>query len=229
MSSIVTIGHRGAAGYVAENTLASFEKAISLGVDMVELDVRRCKTGELMVIHDDKIARTTNGRGMVHNLTLEQLRQFQTKNKQLIPTLAEVFDLVNRRAVINIELKVAGIAQRAEALVTSYVKEKGWSYDDFIISSFQHKELIALKEYNPQIRRAPLFERLPRDFSATIATIAPYAINPSYRTVTPAMVEMLHQQGIKIFVWTVNKEKQIKKMVALGVDGIISDYPDRVK
>jgi glycerophosphoryl diester phosphodiesterase len=230
MRKFLIIGHRGAAGTMPENTLASFNKAIALGVDMVELDVQRCKTGELVVLHDDNVRRTTNCKGFVREMTLEQVQQCRIGFRgDTIPTLEEVFKLVNRRVAINIELKMLGTALLAGELVTRYVNEYGWSYEDVVISSFQHKELAVLKEAYPYIRRAPVFERVPQSFAPIIKLLSPYAVVLNYRTVTPAIMDEVHNAGVGVYVWTVNKEKQIRKMIALGVDGIISDYPERLK
>jgi len=135
------IGHRWAAGYEPENTLASFKKAIDLNVDMIELDVYLCKTGELVVLHDPKVDRTTNGIGYIEEKTFEEVRNLDAGKGEKIPTLKEVFELTNRKVKINIELKWAGTAKPVSKLIKEYVENKWREYDDFMISSFDHYEL----------------------------------------------------------------------------------------
>jgi glycerophosphoryl diester phosphodiesterase len=128
---MLKIGHRGAKGYVAENTLASFQKAIELGADGIELDVHLCQSGEVVVIHDDTIERTTSGKGFVKDYSATELKAFG------IPTLMSVFELVNKKCFINVELKTYETADKVAELIEQYVAEKDWKYEDFIVSSFE--------------------------------------------------------------------------------------------
>jgi glycerophosphoryl diester phosphodiesterase len=115
------IGHRGASGYEPENTLRSFQKAIDLGVEMIELDVYTCKSGELVVMHDDKVNRTTNGNGYVFNMTLTELKTLDAGKGEKVPTLVEVFDLINKKIAINVELKGEGTAESTAELIQKYI------------------------------------------------------------------------------------------------------------
>ena len=133
---MLRIGHRGACGYEPENTLRSFNHAIQLGVDIVELDVHICQSGEIMVIHDIKVDRTTNGTGFVGDKTLDELKTLDAGKGEQIPTLQEVLDQINRRVKVNIELKGNSTAKPVLKLLEKYIKEAGWSYNDFLISSF---------------------------------------------------------------------------------------------
>lgn len=222
------IGHRGASGHSHENTLASFDMAIKYGVDMIELDVHVCKTGEVVVIHDKTVNRTTNGIGLVHHMTLAELKLLRIGKEDRIPLLSEVFDLVDRRIAINIELKGKDTASAVSELITHYVTAKGWQYDDFLVSSFHHTQLAAIKACNTQIPRAFLLERSPRNLATIIELFSPAAINLNFKRVKQAFVDKVHQAGIKVIVWTVNDEKDIQRMTNFGVDGIITDYPDRL-
>ena len=138
---MIKIGHRGAKGFIAENTLESFQKALDLGVDAVELDVHLCASGELVVFHDFTVDRMTNGSGEVHKMTLSELKALKVSNQYEIPTLTEVFDLIDRKCWINVELKGHETAQAAVEIIEKYTSEKGWQYEDFIVSSFQKEEL----------------------------------------------------------------------------------------
>ena len=140
------IGHRGAPGYEPENTLRSFEKAISMGVDMVELDVHKCKSGELVVIHDKKVNRTTNKKGFVKNKNLQQLKTLDAGKKEKIPTLKEVLDFINKRVKINIELKGPKTTEAVLKLIEEYINKKKWKYSQFIISSFDSRKIKKLSK-----------------------------------------------------------------------------------
>jgi glycerophosphoryl diester phosphodiesterase len=222
MNKVLVIGHRGAAGYAPENTLASFEKAIALGVDMIELDVHLAKTGELVVIHDKTVRRTTAVAGRVKDMTASSMQALG------IPLLSEVFDLVQRRVKINIELKGDHTAWPVGQLIEHYVKDKGWQYSDFLVSSFDRSQLLTLYHRYPAIPRAALLSRLPRSLPSLLARLAPYTINMNVEQVTQGFIEQVHLAGIKLYVWTVNDPHTISQMTAWGVDGIFSDYPDRI-
>ncbi len=120
---MLKIGHRGAMGYAPENTLGSFAKALELGVDGIELDVHVCKSGEVVVIHDERVDRTTNGKGQVKEMTLKELKELDAGKGERIPTLEEVLDFVDRRAFIDIELKAEGIGNSVADIVRKYIQE----------------------------------------------------------------------------------------------------------
>lgn len=222
---VIKIGHRGAMGYEPENTLLSFEKALELNVDMIELDVHRCKTGELVVIHDDKINRTTNGRGYIAKETVEELRSLDAGKGQKIPTLQEALDLVDRKAKLNIELKGKGTAKAVFDVIENYVKKKGWSYNDFFISSFNHNELLEFSKLNQDVKLGVLVKKAPTYFTERFKV---HSINLDINCISKKLVDDIHKRGMKIFVWVVNDFEDIKRMRGLGVDGIFSDYPDRL-
>ncbi len=227
-ASMLIIGHRGACGHKPENTLSSFAKAIELGVDMIELDVWQCASGELVVFHDHKVDRMTNGTGYITQKTLDELKALKIRGSELIPMLEEVFDLVTRKIKICIELKGPGTAQPVAELIMRYVDTKGWSYDDFVVSSFDHYELRVCKKACLNIRTGAHMYGIPIGFGsfayqagADIALISIYFINKEF-------VDDIHARGIQVFVCIVNAPEDAYLMKVLGVDGIMSDYPDRV-
>ncbi len=154
MRNFSCIGHRGAKGLEPENTLRSIRRALDLGVDGVEIDVYFVD-GQLVVIHDDTLERTTNGRGRVEEQSFDYLRSLDAGKGEKIPTLCEVFETVNRRAFINIELKGRNTAMPVFELIEEYCDSKGWKKEDFLVSSFDHRELGKLKSRG--IRLGPLF------------------------------------------------------------------------
>ena len=225
---VLKIGHRGAMGYESENTLRSFKKAIELKVDMVELDVHVCKSGELVVIHDDRVDRTTDGKGYVSEKSAQELRKLDAGKGDKIPTLREVLDFIDRRVKVNIELKGEGTAKPVSKLVEEYVSMKDWSYEDFLISSFNYNELIEFSKLNPKVKIGFLITYVPSGFLELAEKINAHSVNISMEFVNERFVQDAHKRGIKVFVWKVNDIEDIEKMVALGVDGIFSDFPDRL-
>ena len=154
-------GHRGARGHEPENTVRSVRCAIELGADGVEVDVYFVD-GELVVIHDDTLKRTTNGHGRVMKKSFTYLRSLDAGLGEKIPTLAEIFNAVNCRAVINVELKGPHTAAPVAALITEYVKQRGWNFDDFLVSSFDHAQIQKVKQSGPKILVVALFDKTPR-------------------------------------------------------------------
>ena len=222
MNSILKIGHRGAKGYEAENTLASFQKAIDLGTDGIELDVHLCQSGELVVIHDDTIERTTSGKGFVKDYSAAELQAFG------IPTLMSVFELVNQKCFINVELKTFETADKVVELIEQYVAEKGWKYEDFIVSSFDWNAIQQVHFLNDKI---PIGVLTNTDLELALAFakfIKAYSIHPYYHLLTPENVANMKSKNFKIYPWTVNEPEDIIFVKSLNIDGIITDFPDRV-
>lgn len=217
-------GHRGAASYEPENTLRSFEKAIELGVDQIELDVHLSKDNELIVIHDEKLDRTTNGKGYVKDFTLAELKKFDAGKGEVIPTLREVFELVkNKDIVLQVELK----SQNSEVAAIKLIEE--YNYDDrVILISFHPKMLKNAKTINPRIKTGILVGDDLIDPIQLIKRTRADRIHINFRRVTKKLVNHLHKKGIKIIVWTVDDPEDIEKMIKLGVDGICSNKPDLV-
>ncbi|MEW5676873.1 glycerophosphodiester phosphodiesterase family protein [Flavobacterium enshiense] len=222
------IGHRGAKGYVAENTLESFQKALDLGVDAIELDVHISACGEVVVFHDFTVDRMTNGSGEVHKLTLAQLKNLTVAEAFQIPTLAETFDLIDRKCWINVELKGHGTAEPACRLIEIYVTERGWQYGDFVISSFQKEELERAKAINANIRLATLSQASVEQALEWADELSAYAIHPHFSLLTDDNIAEAKRKGYRINVWTVNHDEDIQRLEAYNIDGIISDFPDRL-
>ena len=228
MDKILKIGHRGASGYEPENTLIAFQKAIDLKADGIELDVHLSSDGVLVVIHDETIDRTTNGKGEVNKMTLQELKSFTSENKQKIPTLIEVFDLVNRRCFINIELKGIGTSKPVNELINHYILDKNWNNNDFLISSFDWKMLEEFHLLNPKIRVGVLTEEAIEEALAFAKKIKAFSIHPDYQLLSKENVALLHENGFEVFTWTVNSKEAIQKIKSFHVNGIISNFPDRI-
>jgi glycerophosphoryl diester phosphodiesterase len=202
-------------------------KALELGADGIEVDVHFVDS-ELIVIHDDTLRRTTNGSGRVADKSFAELRALNAGFGERIPTLPEVFETVAHRAVINVELKGPGTATPVAALIGDYVRQRGWRWEEFIVSSFDHSQIKQAKQIAPELRTAALIKSVPRSQAAFAEELGAYSVNSSKRCVTPTLVADAHRRGLKVFVYTINQPKEIAHMTALGVDGVFSDFPDRV-
>lgn len=228
MQSILKIGHRGAKGHVAENTLESIQKALEFKVNAIEIDVHRCKSGELVVIHDFTLDRTTNGSGEVAKKTWEELQQLLVAEKYRIPLLEEVLDLIKGKCSINIELKGLNTAEGTAQIIKKLVSGKSWNYDDFIVSSFQKNELFNMRLLDKQIPLAVLSKASVSEAIELGKLLNANAIHPSLGIITRDNVKAAHYAGFKVNVWTVNEPQDIERMKGFGVNGIISDFPDRL-
>lgn len=228
MNQILKIAHRGASGYEPENTLISFQKAIDLNADGIELDVHLSSEGNLMVIHDQTIDRTTNGKGEVNKMRLQDLKKIRIATSNEIPTLIEVLDLVNRQCFINIELKGFDTAKPVFELISQYIKHKNWQYNDFLISSFDWKMLEEFQKLTSKIRIGVLTEESIDEAVAFAKKTIAYSINPDYKLLNQENVVLMREAGFAIFPWTVNSAEAIRKIKSLNVDGIISNFPDKL-
>ncbi|HRZ85236.1 MAG TPA: glycerophosphodiester phosphodiesterase family protein [Candidatus Paceibacterota bacterium] len=225
---VLKIAHRGAKGYGEENTINAFRKALTMDIDAIELDIRKCKTGELIVIHDETVERTTNGRGLVTEKTFSEIRKLRTKDNQFIPTLQESLDVIDKKTKVAIELKVKDIAEPISRIIKDYVKNKGWNYNDFIIFSFHRKELHKFHSLVPEVPIVLLilFTKISHMKFVKKENVFGFGIN--FSRVSKRFIRKAHERNIKVFTYTLNQPRIIKRAKKIGVDGIISDYPDRI-
>ncbi|WNM63886.1 glycerophosphodiester phosphodiesterase [Candidatus Nitrospira neomarina] len=220
---LLRIGHRGAAGHAPENTLAALELAIKYGVDMVEFDVRRTADGALVLLHDDSVDRTTNGVGKIEELSLSVLRALDAGGGERIPLLEEALACLSGRAGAMIELKVRGIAADVCALV------KAADFQGTVIyASFFHEELLPVRRLIGDAFTLALIEDVPIPFTAFATAAQATHVGVALNVVTPALVQALQAKDIKVFVYTVDEPDDIARMKRLEVDGIISNFPDRI-
>jgi len=227
MKKLLCFAHRGASGHEPENTLSAVEKAIDLGADWIEVDVYAVER-ELIVIHDERLDRTTNGTGLVMDTTLEYLRSLDAGKGQRVPTLREVFDCVDRRAGINVELKGSETAGLVVSLINEYVTAWKWCSDQFIVSSFHRRELGKVKKLDPDIRIGIVIGGFHRPYKKFVTQFITYSVHPRIDFVNADFVRSAHERGLKVFVYTVNHPEDIARMAAVGVDGIFTDFPERV-
>jgi glycerophosphoryl diester phosphodiesterase len=225
---MLKIAHRGAKGYEPENTLKAFQKALDLNADGIELDVHLSADGHIIVIHDETIDRTTNRKGFVNTLSLTKLKSFLIDDQYEIPTLNEVFDLTDKKCLINIELKGVGTSNKVVSLIEEYILDKNWNYEHFIISSFDWNYLEEVRNLNPNIAIGVLTEENLDTALAFAEKIKARAIHPDYHLLNPENVSEMQGKGFLVLPWTVNVKEDIQKIKSFKVDGIISDFPDKL-
>ena len=225
-SNLVCFAHRGASGYEPENTIRSFSRALELGAKWIECDVRAVE-GELVIFHDRTLSRLTGTQGNVNDLDLATLRSLKVKGTEPIPLLSELVELTRNKASLQLELKGSGTGERTAQYLNTLL-EKGWRSDDFLVSSFDHEELVACKKVAPSIPVGILLYGYPINTPEIARAIGAYSVHLNVDMVTPKRVSTLHQAGYKVFVYTVNEPSDIQAMRAIGVDGVFSDFPDRV-
>jgi len=213
-------------GHAPENTLLSFKKALELGANCVEADVYYVDN-HLVVFHDDRLERTTNGSGYLLDHDFDTLRSLDAGEGEKIPTLGELFETVDLKAGVNIELKGPGTARPVVEFIATR-RKYGWRDDLILVSSFNHSRLEAVRRMDPRIRLGVLISGPPGDAAAIAVGLGAYSVHLSLRSADKTFVDDAHFRGLRVFVFTVNDPDHIRRMEALGVDGVFTNYPERV-
>lgn len=228
----IIIGHRGAKGLAPENTLSAFMTAAELNIDGVEFDVQRTQDGHLIVFHDENVARTTDGSGLVETLSLETIKTLDAGRRfaprfegERIPTLREAFEFLRQtRLLLFIELKEPWRYPGIEAELVRLLRE----YDlveRVQVRSFYHDALHTIYHLDPEIALSGLWlDRLPSDEEVTFKTINAY-----YQLYTPENLAHIHRRGQMATAWVVNDVGAARPLIAAGIDGLTTDYPDRLR
>ncbi len=247
------IAHKGASGSAPENTLAAFQKALDLGVDMIELDVRHTKDSEVIVFHDQLLDRTTNGKGDVHDFTLAEIKELSagmwgewardsTFANERVPTLKEALDLINGQCKVLIEVKHMDHALYHDFALklVDVIREEKDGFEWCILQSYEDDYLIEAKEYEPRVQTKKLL--VGEDSTPLLAFYVETrvhlgrggkemplaALNPHYETLSPRRIFRMHSRGYKVYTYPVNERDDMIKMLNMGVDGIITDFPSRL-
>lgn len=236
--SVQTVAHRGASGYAPENTMAAFEKAVKMKADYFELDVQLTKDGELIVIHDTSVDRTTDGSGKVKNMTLEELKRLDAGSwfgeefaGEKLPTLGEVLDAYRGKSGILIELKspslYPGIEEKVAAELAKRHMDKP-NNNKIIVQSFDHDSVETFHSILPSVPTGVLVSYTMSDEG--LSEVSGYAdyVNPGMWLITSDYVERIHKNGMEAQTWTVRDRESVEPLLETGVDGIITDYPDYV-
>lgn len=222
----ICFAHRGASGTTPENTLLSFSRALELGARWIELDLRVVE-GELVVFHDRTLKRRAGVAGIIEKQSLATLRTLDVGEGERIPLFSEVLALTKGRARLQVELKGQGTGE-VTAHVLNDLTSQGWAPDTFLVSSFDHEEMATFTRLAPTIPVGLLLYGYPLNALSMARTLKAYSVHLHLETVTPKRVGLLHEAGFKVFVYTVNEPSDIAAMRSIGVDGVFSDFPERV-
>lgn len=236
--STLVIAHRGFSGQYPENTMVSFQKAIEFGCDMIELDIHFSKDKELVVIHDDKLDRTTNGKGRVYDFTLKEIKNFDAGSwvgsrfsAEKVPTLKEVLQMAKDKMPVNIEIKnpkerqypIEELAERA----LKEVKEAGMLHQVNFIS-FNPSALRKIKEKEPKAWITLVYAKEWKTLLDVTGGEEYPILALRNKTLAKGDIAKIHEQGFQIYVWTVDNPAEMEKFIAWRVDGIITNHPDRL-
>jgi glycerophosphoryl diester phosphodiesterase len=221
MKKPLLIAHRGASFYEPENTLRAVKRALEFGVDGIEIDVRSSMEGSLIVIHDETVDRTTNGTGKVRDMSLLELRSLDAGKGERIPLLEEVLELVKGKALLVIELKIAGMEERVLKIL-----EEHDAFDNVLVNSFIHKSVKKVKELNPRVKTGVIFREAPIKPSRLAMDAEAENLFAFHKYITWEMVQDAHDHGLNIYAWTVDEPSTIESLIMLGVDGIVTNKPD---
>lgn len=228
---LLCIAHRGgpqtAQGLLPENSLAAIERALSLGVYAIEIDVFQVE-GELLVTHDRRLGRVVSGDGIITERSLDYLQRQTLANGESIPRLQQVLNLVGDRALLNIEIKGQQTVGALKRQLEDYVTSAGHSYDQYIVSSFDHQQLYECLEQLPQVRRGVLIEGIPLDYAACCDALKAYSFNTHVSFITPELIADAKQRGLKNWVYTANHEDDWRYLQAVGADAVFTDKPDEL-
>lgn len=227
---IMVVAHRGGSGYAPENTLASMKKAIELGAEMSELDVQETADGKLIILHDRSLKRTAGVDKNIWETKYSELKGldvgswFSNKYKnEPVPTLQEIIDLVKGKMKLNIELKTNGHEKKLAERTLKVVLDNNF-LDQVIFTSFKFDEIRTIRRLNKKAKVGYLFGKLPQDVDVFKEDVD--LLSANYKTVNEEFMKKARNSGKEVVVWTVNKPADMKRMIALGVDAIITNYPD---
>jgi glycerophosphoryl diester phosphodiesterase len=230
--SVRNIAHRGASGTFPENTLAAFRAAIEAGAQMCELDVQLTRDRAVVVIHDDTVDRTTDGHGAVADFTLAELKRLDAGARfkggalrgERVPTLDEVFEAVAGRCGLNVELKEAGFEREVAAIM-----RKRNAAGDSMVSSFDWRALETMRTADPEIRVGVLAEKGAEKMIGAAVRMRAYSVNPRFDMVTRDLCARAHSLGLMVLTWTVDAPDLMRYLIDAGVDGIMTNYPERMR
>ncbi len=228
MHKIPVIAHRGASGYKPENTLAAFQAAIDLQADAIELDVQICKSGEIVVFHDKRLKRITGVKGKIKKRKLAGLRKLDAGEGEHIPTLKEVLDLCDARINLNIELKSKRTAMSTAMVIRNGIRTGHWKNEHFFVSSFHKRELRRFHEICPEIPIGLLYNKRPKKLKKRIKLFDPVSVHLNVRFIKKKWIDMVHENELKVYVWSVDDPEVAAVLISYGVDGFFSNYPDRL-
>lgn len=236
MGRVLNIAHRGASADAPENTLPAFEAALAAGADALELDVHMAADGAIVVIHDLTLGRTTSGRGFVRRHTLADLRRLDAGSwfgpgfaGTAVPTLEEVVALARGRTRLFVEVKAGSdFYPGIEGAVVRCLREES-VLREAVVMSFDHPALLAVRSAAPEVETAALLEGRPADPAGVAAAAGAGGLALEHQLVTARERTLTTASGLRLYAWTVDDETEMRRLVGLGLDGIITNHPGRLR
>ncbi len=224
------IAHRGGrnpAKPYSENTLPAFKDSIAQGVDAIEIDVWKVG-GELLVTHDRLLGKLLPGRGRLLDYAPEYLRNLRLPCGNQIPTLEEVLATIGQHVVLNIEIKGPDCASAIAATLRGYIHDTGGSFEQYLVSSFDHPQLYHFKQLLPEVRRGALIDGIPLDYANCCAALDAYSLHPGIDFISQPLIDDAKQRGLKVWVYTVNEPEDFSQLASMGIDGVFTDFPEQL-
>ncbi|MBQ4846531.1 glycerophosphodiester phosphodiesterase family protein [Pseudoalteromonas sp. MMG005] len=216
--------HRGASGNYPENTLCAIEAALQANVDGIELDVQSCQDN-YAIIHDTWLDRTTSGQGKVNTTSLETIQSYDAGMGETVPSLQQVLSTISTRTIINLELKHTFELNKFVSCIEHNISNGTLTRSQLLISSFDHHQLLWLKRQLPWVKIGALTASIPLQYAQFAQQLNAYSIHIDKNFINHEFVHDAKQRGLKVYVYTVDKQQDIEDMLHLGVDGIFSNYP----
>lgn len=229
--------HRGASGSFPENTLLAFDKAIREKAEGIEFDVQYHSSGQLVILHDFTLEKTTDGHGPINGYSLTELQQLDAGQGEIIPTLAQALTLIKGKCLVNIELKSRDSNEQTmnaiiDALIktlTEAINHHQFTWTDFVVSSFNHPLLQKIKHTIPSLPIGVLLASCPITYAKCAQNLSAYSVHPSIDSINEAFVKDAHQRNLKVWVYTVDKPIDIDYCQAINVDGIFTNFPIKTR
>jgi glycerophosphoryl diester phosphodiesterase len=225
---MLIFAHRGASADAPENTLLAIQEALNQDADGIEIDVHQLEDS-LVVIHDRWVGRTTNGIGLLEDYSLQGLQQLDAGLGQPVPFLWQVLQLVAGRCQINIEMKGVTLPSLVAQCILQAQQQLGFSAEQFIVSSFNHPLLVSFKALAPQIKIGALTGCIPIDYAQFAQQMGAYSVNADLCFIDQAFVQDAKSRGLKVYVYTVDDQRDLLRMKSWGVDGVFSNHPAKAK
>jgi glycerophosphoryl diester phosphodiesterase len=225
MQDLLCFAHRGASGHEPENTLRAVHKALALGSPWLEVDVHLVQD-RVVVIHDSRLERTTNGKGRVAKSSLNYLRSLDAGQGEKIPFLEEVLDLCCGAAGLNIELKGGGTAAPVAAILSDRVQRGICQLDQLLVSSFHLLQLLKFKRLAPEIPRGVLVTHTSLPYLGIASQLQAHSVHVKLEHLSGKFVTRAHARGLRVYVFTVNSATDLERVRHLGADGVFTDYPE---
>ena len=232
LATFTNCAHRGASGHAPENTLAAMRTAMAMGAHMSELDIQQTADDRLVLLHDDELERTTNGTGLLWQKTWAELQTYEAGSwfapefaREPLPTLEEVFALVRGKMKLNIEVKLHGHERDIAKLVVATIRREKFEHE-CIVTSFGHRVADEIKALAPELKVGYIFGK--EEYHEGVFSGPVEVLSANHYLISPEFMRQARAAGKTVHVWTVNEKPLMHRMLDLGVDAVITNYPDRL-